>query len=286
VEVNRLACGEGAETRVIDFSFLSDGKLAIWVVSGGTGELLCSKVVASTGLGGSRGCSIQEVLEEERKSMGVRGRDAMPTLVVEIEDLHVKMKEDVGGAIHDGARCDACEMFPLVGKRHKCAVSEDYDLCEKCYLCDNSDKHGVERHTFFLLQHPGAAWTVAQRSLYSSVKDKLSFDMIVNGLMQQAHAASQQEKLEKEHSLDSKDLKELDQELRGLIKKLSGVKELLRAQQRLSKMMVEIKSFLDKVEMIVKDKESLDTLLQGAFTCYEKSHQDIGDDGKEKLITE
>ena len=71
-----------------------------------------------------------------------------------------------------------------------------------------------------------------------------------------------------------------------MIKKLSEVKELLRAQQELSKVIVEIKSFLDKVEMIVKDKESLDTLLQGAFTCYEKSHQDIGDDGKEKLITE
>jgi tetratricopeptide (TPR) repeat protein len=345
VELNRLARGEGAETRVIEFSFLSDGKLAIWVVSGATGELLCSKVVASTGLGGSRGCSIQKVLEQARKSMGVRGRDAMreardalrtssaytaeepaerldvwkstderasavrgivpeaelkvmelkkvqsahedlSRLVVEIEDLHVKMKEDVGGAIHDGVRCDACEMFPLVGYRYKCAVREDYDLCEKCYLCD---KHGGERHTFFLQQHPGAAWRVAQRDLYSSVKDKSSLDSIVNGLMQKAHAESQREKLGKEHSLDSKDLKELDQELRGLIKKLSEVKELLRAQQELSKVMVEVRFWVEinfsKVDMKVKDKESLDMLLQGAFTCYEKS-QDIGDDGKERLITE
>jgi CHAT domain-containing protein len=49
---------------VIKFSFLTDGKLGIRVLSGGTGELLCSKVVSSTGLGGSRGLSIQEVLKE------------------------------------------------------------------------------------------------------------------------------------------------------------------------------------------------------------------------------
>ncbi len=46
-------------------------------MSGGTGELMCSTVVPSTGLGGSRGFSIQAVLTEVRKSMGVRGRDAM-----------------------------------------------------------------------------------------------------------------------------------------------------------------------------------------------------------------
>ncbi len=77
MEVQRLARGEGAKTRVIEFSFLSDGKVGIWVLSGDTGELLCSKVVSSTWLAGSRGLSIQEALAEARKSMGVRGRDAM-----------------------------------------------------------------------------------------------------------------------------------------------------------------------------------------------------------------
>ena len=47
------------------------------MVSGATGELLCSNVVASTGLGGSTGRSIQQVLAEARSSMNVRGRDAM-----------------------------------------------------------------------------------------------------------------------------------------------------------------------------------------------------------------
>jgi hypothetical protein len=80
--VQRLARAEGAATRVLEYSFFSqagveEDMLAIWVVSGATGELLCSKVVASTGLGGSRGRSIQGVLAEARSSMNVRGRDAM-----------------------------------------------------------------------------------------------------------------------------------------------------------------------------------------------------------------
>ncbi len=44
-------------------------------MSGGTGELMCNRVVSISGLCGSRG--IQAALAEVRKSMGVRGRDAM-----------------------------------------------------------------------------------------------------------------------------------------------------------------------------------------------------------------
>ncbi len=62
---------------MIELSFLSGGKMGIWVLLGDTGELLCSKVVSSTGLAGSRVLSIQQTLAEARKSMGVRGRDAM-----------------------------------------------------------------------------------------------------------------------------------------------------------------------------------------------------------------
>jgi tetratricopeptide (TPR) repeat protein/CHAT domain-containing protein len=83
-EVQQQARAEGAATRVLEYSFILsfeagavEERLAIWVVSGATGELLCSKVVASTGLGGSAGRSIQEVLAEARSSMNVRGRDAM-----------------------------------------------------------------------------------------------------------------------------------------------------------------------------------------------------------------
>jgi CHAT domain-containing protein/tetratricopeptide (TPR) repeat protein len=82
-EVQRLARAEGAASRVLEYSFVVsfeagavEERLAIWVVSGATGELLCSRVVASTGLGDSRGRSIQELLTEARSSMNVRGRDA------------------------------------------------------------------------------------------------------------------------------------------------------------------------------------------------------------------
>ena len=44
-------------------------------MSGGTGELMCTAIVGITWLCGSRG--IQAALAEARKSMGVRGRDAM-----------------------------------------------------------------------------------------------------------------------------------------------------------------------------------------------------------------
>jgi CHAT domain-containing protein/tetratricopeptide (TPR) repeat protein len=81
-EVQRLARAEGAVTRVLEYSFLfenavQDGTLAIWVLSGATGELLCSKVVPSTGLGGRRMRTINQVLVEARSSMKVWGRDVM-----------------------------------------------------------------------------------------------------------------------------------------------------------------------------------------------------------------
>jgi len=34
--------------------------------------------------------------------------------------------------IHDHVTCDGCGLSPLVGNRYKCAVREDFDLCEKC----------------------------------------------------------------------------------------------------------------------------------------------------------
>jgi tetratricopeptide (TPR) repeat protein len=76
-KVQGLARAEGAATRVLEYSFFSEDRMAIWVVSGDTGELLCSKVVKWTGVGVSRGRSIQQVLKEARSSMNVRGRDAM-----------------------------------------------------------------------------------------------------------------------------------------------------------------------------------------------------------------
>ncbi len=31
-----------------------------------------------------------------------------------------------------------CQMFPIIGNRYKCAVRQDFDLCESCQETDNS----------------------------------------------------------------------------------------------------------------------------------------------------
>jgi len=35
--------------------------------------------------------------------------------------------------VHPTVVCDGCDMHPIVGKRFKCGIREDYDLCEKCH---------------------------------------------------------------------------------------------------------------------------------------------------------
>lgn len=40
--------------------------------------------------------------------------------------------EKKGKECHSYVTCDGCRMKPLVGKRFKCLVCPDYDLCEGC----------------------------------------------------------------------------------------------------------------------------------------------------------
>ena len=39
---------------------------------------------------------------------------------------------EINMAVHINVRCDNCDVCPIVGARYKCAVREDYDLCELC----------------------------------------------------------------------------------------------------------------------------------------------------------
>jgi len=71
VQQDAQAEGDAGAERIVEYSFLPDDRLAIWVLTG-TGELLGSTTV-STRVGGTVGETITAAL----KTMGVRGRDAM-----------------------------------------------------------------------------------------------------------------------------------------------------------------------------------------------------------------
>lgn len=41
--------------------------------------------------------------------------------------------------VHFGVVCDGCDMSPIVGTRYKCAVRNDFDLCEACEMTAGAD---------------------------------------------------------------------------------------------------------------------------------------------------
>jgi hypothetical protein len=48
-------------------------------------------------------------------------------------------EEDVSPAVHARIICDGCGCNPIVGVRYKCAVRDDFDLCESCEASGNYD---------------------------------------------------------------------------------------------------------------------------------------------------
>ena len=99
-EVQQQARAEGGETRTLEFSFLIDGTLAIWVLSG-KGELLCSVTTPSPDPQG-KGMAIQQLLAEVRKSLNVQGRNAMVSRPEEGE-------EEVR-SLQRGIKCKVCQL--------------------------------------------------------------------------------------------------------------------------------------------------------------------------------
>jgi len=43
-----------------------------------------------------------------------------------------RKRSDLGIDIHSEVTCDACEVNPIVGDRHRCTVCRNYDLCGSC----------------------------------------------------------------------------------------------------------------------------------------------------------
>ena len=61
-------------------------------------------------------------------------------------------KPKSNSVIHNGVKCEACFMEPIVGIRYKCSECENYNLCEKC-----EEKNGQEEfhgHDFIKMKFP------------------------------------------------------------------------------------------------------------------------------------
>lgn len=154
-EVQELARAEGSATRVVEYSFLSDDKVAIWVVSG-EGKLLCCTRVASTALDGIKARTLCTLLRAVRKSMSVQGRDARDSEV----DESFQSKNDTGGSgaqVNDkrGNKCKVCERKFLLCECAKEEPADESVLLRKLYqvLLEPVEMHLVGATELLLVPH-------------------------------------------------------------------------------------------------------------------------------------
>ena len=119
-EERRMASEEGPAVRIIEFTFLSDNKLAIWVMDG-EGELVCSVVVPSAGLGHAGGLTMQKLLQEARDSMKVRGRHAQASSEVEWRESTrpSQLEAETTSSNRGKASCSKCKL-----RMDKCKCEE------------------------------------------------------------------------------------------------------------------------------------------------------------------
>ena len=59
--------------------------------------------------------------------------------------------QEVNVAVHNNVRCDCCDVIPIVGTRYKCAVREDFDLCESC------ESRNLQPHPMIKIYSPDQA---------------------------------------------------------------------------------------------------------------------------------
>jgi Ig-like domain from next to BRCA1 gene/Zinc finger, ZZ type/PB1 domain len=58
---------------------------------------------------------------------------------------------EVNTAVHSNVRCDCCDVIPIVGTRYKCAIREDFDLCESC------ENRNLQPHPMIKIYSPSQA---------------------------------------------------------------------------------------------------------------------------------
>ena len=135
-EVLHLARAEGG-TRIIEFSFLLNGKLAIWVLSGNGGLMGCV-TVPSTGLGGKR--TIHQLLVEAREGMNVQGRDVLKNRRERQNKPSAAMSVDVSASRDQrGNKCKVCGF-----RLDKCTCA-GFGACDKEKERVKKDKELLEK---------------------------------------------------------------------------------------------------------------------------------------------
>lgn len=68
-------------------------------------------------------------------------------------EFEKSLQKSENKAVHSEFICDGCDRDPIIGTRYKCAVCEDYDLCERCEEL-NKDSHP---HPFIKIRCPERA---------------------------------------------------------------------------------------------------------------------------------
>jgi len=72
--------------------------------------------------------------------------------------------------VHDRVICDGCGLKPITGVRYKCAICNNFDLCQECEETIDHD------HPFLKIKHPKLAPKVLITSIYEENEVKIFHD--------------------------------------------------------------------------------------------------------------
>jgi len=156
----------------------------------------------------------------------------------------------VTGEIHDAITCDGCDQSPIIGKRYKCNVCLNFDLCQNCINTADHDRS----HTFTL--KAGAIYVTRVEEVTQQLKS--------------VNVTANSEKDKKDRNQLLAQIAKQQDEMKLLIsenKKLSGdvlpstIKELDELEAR-------FKTVIAKIE---KKREELNTVdTKACSICLEK----------------